>query len=83
MPSTKWLGCDITKDYNGSCTPYGTGTGTGTGTETKTGIRNNGFLYYAMYCTYYIGKGTGTGTGTHLQFTPKMLTTIIASNDSE
>ena len=77
MPNTKWLGCDITTDYNGSCTPYGTGTGT----ETKTGARNNGFLYYAMYCTYYTGKGTGTRT--HLQFTPKMLTTIIASNDSE
>ena len=40
-----------------SYTLHGAGAGTGTGTET----RNNGFLYYAMYCTHY----TGTRTGNH------------------
>ena len=55
------------------CTGPGQGQGQGPG--------NDGSLYYAMYCTYY--TGTGTGTETHLQFTPKMLTTISASNDSE
>ena len=35
----------------GSYTLHGTGTGT----------RNNGVLYYAMYCTHYTGTEIGTG----------------------
>ena len=32
-----------------------------TGPGTGQGMGNDGFLYYAMYCTHY----TGTGTGNH------------------
>ena len=44
--SNSFSGC------NGSYTPHGTGNGTGTG--------NNGFLYYAMYCTHHTETGNGT-----------------------
>ena len=37
---------------NGSFTLYGSGTGTATGKETG----NDGFLYYAIYCTHYTGN---------------------------
>ena len=30
----------------------------GIGAGTKTGTMNDGFLYYAMYCTHYTATGT-------------------------
>ena len=45
---TQWF-CD----HYGSFTLHGNGNGT----------RNDGFIYYAMYCSHYTGTGTGTGTG--------------------
>ena len=41
----------------GSFTLHGTGNGTGTGPA------NDGFLYYAMYCSHYTGTGAGNGNG--------------------
>ena len=39
---------------NGSFTLHGIGNGRGT--------TNDGFIYYAMYCSHYTGTGTGKGT---------------------
>ena len=44
---------DPVAGYNGSFTLHGTGNGNGTG--------NDGFMYFAMYCSHYTGTGTGTG----------------------
>ena len=38
------------------------------GTGNRTG--NDGFLYYAMYCTYYTETGNGTGNGIGDQWVP-------------
>ena len=43
--------------YYGLFTLHGTGTWTGN----ETG--NDGFLYYAMYCSHYTGTGNRTGSG--------------------
>ena len=40
---------------NGSFTLHGTGNGTGT----RNGTGNDGFMYFAMYCSHYTGTGTG------------------------
>ena len=41
-----------------------TGPGLGQGPE------NDGFLYYAMYCTHYTGTGTGIGNHCFLLYPP-------------
>ena len=38
------------------------GTGTGAGTRNRNRNGNDGFLYYAMYCTHYTKTGNRTGS---------------------
>ena len=59
---------------NGSFTLHGTGTGTGNGN----GTGNDGFPYYAMYCSHYTGTGTGCGTRNGDQWVAYPFTTGVA-----
>ena len=50
--------------------------------RTGTGTRNDGFLYYVMYCTNYTDIGTGTGNHCFLLFAFRSLSLSLSWSQS-